>query len=97
MLDVVKKFLKSIPDKLVEPPEPEKTHHNIVQAEQCTCGKVTYASRYDAEKAAKLLSKKHKRNRGVNAYLCDICGKWHLSSKTYRKQVKKNSKRNSKN
>ena len=97
MFDDVKKFLKSIPDKLVEPPEPEKTHHNIVHAEQCTCGKVTYASRYDAEKAVKLLSKKHKRNRGVNAYLCDICGKWHLSSKTYRKQVKKNSKRNAKN
>lgn len=97
MFDNVKKFLKSIPDKLVETPEPEKMHHNIIQAEQCPCGKVTYASRHDAEKAAKLLSKKHKRNRGVNAYLCDICSQWHLSSKTHIKQFKKNRKRNAKN
>ena len=97
MFDNVKKFFKSIPEKLVEPPEPEKIRHRINQVEPCPCGKVTYASRHDAEKAAKLLSKKHKKNRGINAYLCEICNQWHLSSKTYRKQVKRNGKRNAKN
>ena len=52
----------------------------------CHTGKLSYPTAEDAERATKLLKKKHKG--GTKWYKCDYCGQYHLTSIKKRRKGK---------
>ena len=55
---------------------PKSMHKSI--STQCKTGKLQYASRADARKAAKDLKEVTKQRRAMTAYLCEHCGCFHI-------------------
>jgi hypothetical protein len=43
--------------------------------------KIKYESELDAESYGKLYNYRHKENKPYRAYFCEICLKWHLTTK----------------
>ncbi len=75
--------IKNLSEPIVEHKRPKVNIKQSVEA--CETGKIGYPTQLDADRASKLMKKRHK---GMKWYRCEFCDQFHLTSTKHTRKGK---------